>query len=78
MNKLQPILYNSIADMILIKRHGKETEKIFYDQQFYNRQEYLVQNIESILSLKTLMKFGNKILKSVNFKYTADTKENVS
>ena len=42
----------------------------------------IIKNIyfktESILTLKTLMMFGNKMLKSVIFKYTANTKENIT
>ena len=52
--------------MSLIKKHRKETIA------------YLVRNIELILTLKTFMKFGNKMLKSVICKYTANTKENIS
>ena len=66
---------------MIIKRHRKETaalEKIFYHQQFEDHQEYWVQNIELILTLKVLMKFGNKMLKPVVCKHTANMNENIN
>ena len=52
--------------------------RIFYNQQFQDHQEYLVLNVKLILTLKTLIKFGNKMLNSVICKYTTNTKENIS
>ena len=63
-----------------VKIYRKETvalEKILYNQQLEDHQEYHVQNIKSIFTLKILMKFSNKMLKPVICKHTANINENI-